>query len=157
MTRKEILLMSDEELGKFCEISFFKSSGNGGQKRNKCSTAVRLKLTVEQMTFIAEDCTERSQHRNRHNAFKKLKRQIAYNWREIDELPTVFVHKSQSNDEYYQNMAEIIDVIAYFNYDLKSAAESLGISHSKLDKELRLDPNLYQFIKQSAPKSVPEA
>ena len=148
MTRKEILLMSDEELGHLSEITFFKSSGNGGQKRNKCSTAVRIKLTVGEMNFVAEDCTERSQHRNRHNAFKKLKRQIAYKWREIDEMPTTLAHLAQSNPEYYLNMAKIIDVIAYYQYDLKQAAEALGVSHSKLDKELRLDPNLYQFIKQ---------
>jgi hypothetical protein len=147
MTRREILLMADDELGKLCEISFFKSSGNGGQKRNKCSTAVRLKLVIDQMSFVAEDCTERSQHQNRHNAFKKLKRQIAYNWREVDEFPQILSHKSQSNAAYFLNMAEILDVIAFCSYDLKSAAEMLGISHSKLDKELRLDPNLYQFVK----------
>ncbi|MBR7128240.1 MAG: peptide chain release factor-like protein [Lentisphaeria bacterium] len=154
MTRKEILLMSDEELGKLCEISFFKSSGNGGQKRNKCSTAVRVKLTIDRMSFVAEDCTERSQHQNRRNAFKKLKREIAYKWREIDELPTTLVHKSSSNSEYYLNVAAILDLISYCKYDLKSAAEMLGVSHSKLDKELRLDPHLYQYISQIAKKST---
>ena len=148
MTRKEFLLMSDEDLNRYCEITFFKSSGNGGQKRNKCSTAVRIKLVVDEMSFIAEDCTERSQHRNRHNAFKKLKREIAYRWRELDEMPKELRHLSQSNPEYYLNMAMLIDLIASCEYSIKNAAEILGISHSKLDKELRLDPNLYQFITQ---------
>ena len=102
------------------------------------------------MVFIAEDCTERSQHQNRHNAFKKLKRQIAYNWREVDEMPKTLIHKGQGNKEYFLNMAGLIDVISYCEYDLKKSAVMLGVSHSKLDKELRLDPNLYQFITQKS-------
>ncbi|MBO5991465.1 MAG: hypothetical protein J6R00_07435, partial [Lentisphaeria bacterium] len=56
--RDRILAMSDEELSAICKIEFFKATGNGGQKRNKTSSAVRVKL--EEYGLSAEDCTERS-------------------------------------------------------------------------------------------------
>ena len=44
MTRDGILALSEEELGNIVEFDFFKRSGNGGQKRNKTSSAVRVIL-----------------------------------------------------------------------------------------------------------------
>ena len=40
---REFLGLSDEQLMKQCEMSTFKSSGPGGQHRNKRESAVRLK------------------------------------------------------------------------------------------------------------------
>lgn len=40
---KEFLELTDQELMKQCEMDTFKSSGPGGQHRNKRETAVRLK------------------------------------------------------------------------------------------------------------------
>lgn len=40
---RELLLLSDEQLMKQCEMGTFKASGPGGQHRNKRESAVRLK------------------------------------------------------------------------------------------------------------------
>ena len=41
--RDEILKMDDAELSRLCELEFFKGTGNGGQKRNKISSAARAR------------------------------------------------------------------------------------------------------------------
>ena len=64
--RDDFLKLDDSALSACCELEFFKGSGNGGQKRNKTSSAVRVHLKAFDLS--ASDCTERSQHRNRANA-----------------------------------------------------------------------------------------
>ena len=68
--RDEILKLDDSALSACCELEFFKGTGNGGQKRNKTSSAARVRLP--EFGVAAEDCTERSQHRNRAAALRKL-------------------------------------------------------------------------------------
>ena len=59
------------EIKRECEITFFKSSGPGGQHKNKTETAVRIKHAP---TGIIVTATEsRSQLRNRQLAFERLK------------------------------------------------------------------------------------
>ena len=146
MTRKEILLMSDEELGKLCEISFFKSSGNGGQKRNKCSTAVRVKLTIDRMSFVAEDCTERSQHRNRAAALQKLRRLIAFEVRIAPALPPPRIECALEHDEYPLNLAHLLDVLEEENFDHKKCAARCGVSATAFIKLLRRDSELWTKV-----------
>lgn len=52
------------------DISYFRSSGPGGQHRNKTDTACRIKHRETGITAEASD--SRSQATNRQNAFKKL-------------------------------------------------------------------------------------
>ena len=66
--RDEILKLDDSALSACCELEFFKGTGNGGQKRNKTSSAARVRLP--EFGVAAEDCTERSQHRNRAAALR---------------------------------------------------------------------------------------
>ena len=40
--RDDFLKLDDSALSACCELEFFKGSGNGGQKRNKTSSAVRV-------------------------------------------------------------------------------------------------------------------
>ena len=63
MERDAILTLDDMALSRLVKLEFTRGSGNGGQKRNKTSTAVRVVLP--EYGVEASDCTERSQHRNR--------------------------------------------------------------------------------------------
>lgn len=145
MENRDLLLnCSDKELQKYVELEFFKGSGNGGQKRNKCSTAVRVRLKSDS-DISAYDCAERSQHRNRHNALNKLRREIAMRFR-VDEInaPEHF-DCSMENPGYYLWMARIVDVIARFGNFPESAA-FLNVSRSALERKIRRDAQLWQYI-----------
>ena len=77
--RNQLLMMDDETLGKECVFESFKGSGNGGQKRNKTSSAVRVRHSASGLT--AEDVAERSWFRNRSNALRKLRLKISLQYR----------------------------------------------------------------------------
>src|SRR5919109_144612 len=52
--------LSDEQLLAQCEVDTYRASGPGGQKRNKTSSAVRLRHRPSGLIVIAEE--SRSQH-----------------------------------------------------------------------------------------------
>lgn len=62
-------------LSRETEISFYKSSGPGGQKKNKTESAVRLRHAPSGVIVIAAE--QRSQSQNRLLAFKRLQRKLA--------------------------------------------------------------------------------
>lgn len=55
---------------KDCDVSFYKGSGKGGQKRNKTSSACRVKHTPSGAIGQCED--HRSQDQNKKTAFKRM-------------------------------------------------------------------------------------
>jgi protein subunit release factor B len=63
-----------EALKKEVELSFFKSSGPGGQRKNKRETAVKLFHPPSGLTVIATE--HRLQAKNRELALKRLKRKL---------------------------------------------------------------------------------
>lgn len=65
-TRKPILSITKKDL----DIQFFRDSGNGGQHRNKVETAVRI--IHRESGAIGQATEDRSQHRNKQMAFKRL-------------------------------------------------------------------------------------
>lgn len=67
--------MPDRELlfsvtAKDCDWDYVRGSGNGGQKRNKTSSAVRCRHRDSGAIGYAED--SRSQHQNKITAFKRM-------------------------------------------------------------------------------------
>lgn len=64
--RKPILSITKKDL----DIQFFRDSGNGGQHRNKVETAVRI--IHRESGAIGQATEDRSQHRNKQMAFKRL-------------------------------------------------------------------------------------
>src|SRR6478752_2320410 len=75
--------LSEDQLLAQCEVDMYRASGPGGQKRNKTSSAVRLRHTPTGLIVIAEE--SRSQHENKAKALKRLWRALFLELR--DQLP----------------------------------------------------------------------
>src|SRR5947199_6646668 len=75
--------LSDARLLAQCAVDTYRASGPGGQKRNKTSSAVRLRHPPSGLMVIAEE--SRSQHENRARALRRLRRALYLNVRE--EVP----------------------------------------------------------------------
>ena len=75
----ELLALEDAQLLRECEVDLYRASGPGGQKRNKTSSAVRLRHTPTGLRVIARE--DRSQHVNRRRAIRRMRLAIALNVR----------------------------------------------------------------------------
>src|SRR3954453_1075994 len=71
MPRAEWTALTDEQLLAQCAVDTYRASGPGGQKRNKTSSAVRIRHPASGLIVIAEE--SRSQHENRARALKRLR------------------------------------------------------------------------------------
>lgn len=78
----EYLRLDDDRLLRQCQVDYRRDSGPGGQKRNKIESAVRL--THRPTAIVANAAEDRSQHRNKAVALKRLRKLIAYNIRTTD-------------------------------------------------------------------------
>lgn len=78
----DYLRLNDERLLRQCQVDYRRDSGPGGQKRNKIESAVRL--THRPTAIVANAAEDRSQHRNKAIALKRLRKLIAYNVRTTD-------------------------------------------------------------------------
>src|SRR5574338_1195445 len=72
--------LSEEQLLAQCEVDTYRASGPGGQKRNKTSSAVRLRHTPTGLIVIAEE--SRSQHENKAKALRRLWQSLFLNLRD---------------------------------------------------------------------------
>ncbi|HKB41951.1 MAG TPA: peptide chain release factor-like protein, partial [Gemmataceae bacterium] len=72
--------LTDDQLLAQCEVDTYRASGPGGQKRNKTSSAVRLRHPPTGLIVIAEE--SRSQHENRARALKRLRQALFLKLRE---------------------------------------------------------------------------
>src|SRR5882724_3716998 len=83
MSRAAWTELTDEQLLTQCSVDTYRASGPGGQKRNKTSSAVRLRHPPSGLIVIAEE--SRSQHENRARALRRLRQALFLKVRE--ELP----------------------------------------------------------------------
>ena len=145
MDRDRLLSLNDEELSGLCRLEFCRGSGNGGQKRNKSSSSARVVL-LEDENFAAEDCSERSQHRNRANALRKLRRLIAFESRSLPAVPPDRIRCAITHPDYPLNLARLLDVLEECGFDHKTAALRCGVSPSALVKLLHRDGPLWERV-----------
>ena len=149
MERDDILVLDDMALSRLVKLEFTRGSGNGGQKRNKTSTAVRVVLP--EYGVEAADCTERSQHRNRAAALRKLRMNLALKVR-CTPLPPPRSRVALTAPEYPVYAARLLDNLAECGGDYRKAAEKWGVSPSSLLKSVERDPLLYKWLNDNYPK-----
>jgi len=72
----DFLRLDDTALLRECRVDVRRDSGPGGQNRNKIESAVRI--THEPTNMVANAAEERSQHKNKAIALKRLRKKIAF-------------------------------------------------------------------------------
>src|ERR1700733_7522514 len=80
VSRQNWATLTDEQLLAQCEVDAYRASGPGGQKRNKTSSAVRLRHPPSGLLVIAEE--SRSQHENKARALRRLRQALYLKLRE---------------------------------------------------------------------------
>ena len=142
--RNAMLTAEDAVLLRDCEFIMQKGTGNGGQKINKTSSAVRLKHCPTGIAVSANE--ERSQSRNRHLALRKLRYEIALN---VHAEPgtefTLLPSPSPSNHaRLIPWIAGLFDRLDAANYDLAETAAQCGVSASQLERAMRKYPAVWR-------------
>ena len=150
----EFLSLTDKALLDQCEVDHYRASGPGGQKRNKTSSAVRLRHRPTELIVTATE--ERSQHLNKARAVRRLRRMIALNVRtavDIEEYKCSERLQScisrdgrlkvgRRDERYGLVVSEILDVLAACKAHVREAARRIGLTTGALVKFIQLDPKL---------------
>src|SRR5229473_40041 len=96
MNRSQWTNLTEDQLLRQCAVDTYRASGPGGQKRNKTSSAVRLRHLPSGLIVIAEE--SRSQHENRGRALKRLRQALYLKLR--DEILPGNLSSVQTHAEY---------------------------------------------------------
>ena len=145
MTRDEYLSMTEDALLKRCRVDRFRASGPGGQHRNTTDSAVRL--TLDDLKISAEADEDRSQHRKRAAAVKRLRMALALEIREGSTPPWSGPWDvGQKNVRYPIFVAAILDSLDEAGYRVSDAAAGFGLSTGRLVKVLRRNPRLWAAV-----------
>ncbi|MGB2986123.1 MAG: peptide chain release factor-like protein [Phycisphaerae bacterium] len=156
----EYLTLEDGALIAQCNVDHYRSRGPGGQKRNKTSSAVRLRHRPTDLAVTATE--ERSQHVNTVRAIRRLREAIALDIRsEIDVeryqrselLSSCIAGDGQlcvgrRDRRYYPAVCEILDLMAACTARVRDAARCAGVSTANLVKFIRNDPKLWRRVNQ---------
>ncbi|XP_057446463.1 uncharacterized protein LOC130738492 [Lotus japonicus] len=155
------LELTDDELMRQCEMGTFKSSGPGGQHRNKRESSVRIKHLPTGV--IAQASEDRSQHKNRASALSRLRSLIALKVRktvDLDayspprELLQILPPKSSirgsdigsqigpNNSKFAMGMQALLDLIFAVEGSISEAAKYLGLSTGALSRLILSDDSL---------------
>ncbi|XP_042427406.1 peptide chain release factor 1-like [Zingiber officinale] len=153
--------LSDDDLMAQCDVGTFKSSGPGGQHRNKRESAVRI--CHRPTGVIAQAAEERSQHKNRAMALTRLRTKLALKVRNaIDlegytpsyELLKILPAKSAirgkdvgpqigpNNPKFALGMQALLDLIYAVEGSVSETAKVLGLSTGALSRLLLSDDSL---------------
>ena len=143
--------LEPEELLKQCRSQRSRTSGPGGQHRNKVETAIRL---VHDPTGVHGAAGERRQQQaNRRMALRRLRMNLALEVRTEVAMPYApsslwqgrcrgdRIAVNPEHADYPALLAEALDVLAVQAMDIKAAAAVLGVSTSQLIKLIKLEPH----------------
>ena len=160
--------MSDDDLLAQCDLHIYRSSGPGGQHRNKVSSAVRIKHRPSGISAQGEE--SRLQGQNKRMAIKRLRMEIACRIRrpvdlDADELPeavrqcvvrsrggsgqeTARLVVGQKNSRFWFVAAFLLDALVAAEGRLSAAAGTVGITTSNLTGILKSQRRLYAATQQ---------
>ena len=148
--RNAMLTAEDEALFRECEFIMQKGTGNGGQKINKTSSAVRLRHRPTGIAVSANE--ERSQSRNRHIALRKLRYEIALHVRAECSGEPFEILPAPSPANHARLIlwtAALFDRLAVTDFDLAKAAVLCGISASQLERAMRKYPQIWRVFSET--------
>ncbi|HWY88133.1 MAG TPA: peptide chain release factor-like protein, partial [Gemmataceae bacterium] len=162
-TRKSWTDLSDAQLLAQCEIDTYRASGPGGQKRNKTSSAVRLRHPASGLLVIAEE--SRSQHENKAKALRRLRQAFILKIREPlteAELEAVPLHEelaqaktsagrldvSRRDQRFWPAVGLVLDVLDAAQAQVSTAAGLLDLTTANLIDFLQLDPKVWEQANQ---------
>jgi hypothetical protein len=153
--------LSEDRLLAQCEVDTYRASGPGGQKRNKTSSAVRLRHAPSGLLVIAEE--SRSQHENKARALRRLRHALFLRLR-VPMPPEALTPESlAAHPEYgpardgegrlsvapkdarfWPAAGVVLDVLQAFEGRLSEAAAALGTTTANLGDFLRQDDKLFE-------------
>jgi RF-1 domain len=165
LSRAAWTALTDDQLLAQCEVDTYRASGPGGQKRNKTSSAVRLRHPPSGLIVIAEE--SRSQHENKAKALRRLRRALYLELRESvpPESPSQHpdyapargsdgkLHLSAKDPRFWPAAGIVLDVLAAVEARVGAAAELLGVTTGNLVDFLQTDPKLWQAANQLRARS----
>jgi len=148
--------LADDQLLAQCEVDTYRASGPGGQKRNKTSSAVRLRHLPTGLLVIAEE--SRSQHENKAKALKRVRRALFLELRDPVTPETLPTHPdilplrtktdrlevSAKSPLFWPAAGVFLDALSQAHGQVSTAAEWLGISTANFVEFLSTDPKLWQ-------------
>src|SRR5437764_5250167 len=152
--------LTDPQLLGQCAVDTYRASGPGGQKRNKTSSAVRIRHLPTGLIVIAEE--SRSQHENRAKALRRLRQALFLELR--DDLgpalspELVAAHPDyagarpangrldlgRKDPRFWPAVGVVLDVLLACGASVRDAAAALGISTANLIAFLEAGPNAWQ-------------
>jgi len=145
--------LTDARLLGQCAVDTYRASGPGGQKRNKTSSAVRLRHPPTGLIVIAEE--SRSQHENRARALRRMRQALYLEIR--DDTPEISAAKlaqardsdgrlalGRKDERFWPAVGASLDLLIAYEARLSDVAERVGISTANLVEFLRTDPKVWQ-------------
>ncbi len=143
--------LSDEQLLAQCLVDTYRASGPGGQKRNKTSSAVRLRHPPTGIIVIAEE--SRSQIENRARALRRLRRALYLHLRDSPDVQDESwqsawqdgrVEVSPRDPRYWPIVGIALDALYSEEGRVRDAARRLGITTGNFVQLLEMDPRAWQ-------------
>ncbi len=153
--------LTEDQLLAQCEVDTYRASGPGGQKRNKTSSAVRLRHPPTGLIVIAEE--SRSQYENKAKALKRMWQALFLHLRDnlAEEARTpeaIGIHPdfapargrdgrlqmSAKNPLFWPTVGVVLDVLLACESRVGDAVALLGISTGNLIDFLQTDPKVWQ-------------
>jgi len=138
-----------------CEVDTYRASGPGGQKRNKTSSAVRLRHKLSGLIVISED--SRSQHENKARALKRLRREICLSLREEPGDPQVPIPApfgpflasdgitiSSKNPAFFPLAGWLLDGLFLHQGRVSDLAQTLGMNTAQVVAFFQSDSHVWQ-------------
>jgi len=159
--RADWAALSDSQLLAQCAVDTYRASGPGGQKRNKTSSAVRLRHPPSGLIVIAEE--SRSQHENRARALRRLRQAFYLKVREplaAEALTPESVaaqpeyggarddqgrlHLGRKDPRYWPAVGVVLDVLLAAEARVSTAAALLGVSTGNLIDFLQSEDKVWE-------------
>ncbi|MFK7789486.1 MAG: peptide chain release factor-like protein [Phycisphaeraceae bacterium] len=148
--------LTHDALLKNCTVTAGRSSGPGGQNRNKVETAIRI---THKPTGIIGSATERRhKEQNKQQALFRLRIKLAVQVREpVDpgaKPSDCWAARAKhgkllinpSHADYPTLLAEALDRITMVQHELSAAADLLGVSSSQLVKLIKHEPTAMSLL-----------